>query len=222
MDYQQLLNELNELSEEKYAQFNAKLLKNDKIKIIGVTIPNLRKLAKKFKSDYEVLFAFPNDFYEVRFIKLTVLSMQDYPTLLKYIDEFLPLFDCWALCDTFTPNCIKKNREDFLPYIRKCIKTDSEFIQRFALKMLFSYYLDEFYLEEIFSLIQQSNTEYYYVHMMAAWMICEVLVKYYNVGKSFLMEHLLDRKTHNKAIQKACESYRISNDEKNFLKGIKR
>ena len=99
---------------------------------------------------------------------------------------------------------------------------NGEFEQRFALTTLLHFYVEEKYLEEIFSMIDRSDTSKYYVHMAAAWLIAETLAKYYPQARGYLMEHSLDKRTHNKAIQKACESYRLSNDDKNYLKGLKR
>ena len=99
---------------------------------------------------------------------------------------------------------------------------DKEFYQRFALTTLLHFYVDEKYADLIFRSVQKGNTNYYYVHMAAAWLIAEMLVKYYDTAKNFLLKNLLDKKTHNKAIQKACESFRLSDEQKIYLKGIKR
>ena len=99
---------------------------------------------------------------------------------------------------------------------------NEEFTQRFALKTLLAYYVEDKYLDTIFSFVNNANCDYYYVHMAAAWLVAEVLVKYYDKGVKFLSEQTLDKKTHNKAIQKALESYRLSDDRKNFIKGLKR
>lgn len=222
MSYQELLEELNSYADEKYKNFHAKLLKNDNVKVMGVKTPILRKLAKKYGNDIEELLKFPNDFYDVVFIKLTAVSNLEYEKFLQYSDYCVSLIDNWATCDCFSPKCISKHKDEYLPYIRKYALKNSEFSQRFALTTLLHFYVEEKYAETVFSIIEQCNLNYYYVHMAVSWLIAEMLVKNYDIAKSYLMDNTLDKKTHNKAIQKACESYRLSNDRKNFLKGIKR
>lgn len=222
MRYQEFLDELHEYADENYRAFHSRLLKNDKIAVLGVRVPQLRKLAKKYAASIDELFTYPDEFYEVTFVKLTAVSMLPYEDFIGYIDRCLPLIDNWATCDCFTPKCIMKHRDEFLPYIRKYAEEQGEFYQRFALTTLLHYYVQEDYLAEIFALTDGSNTQLYYVHMAAAWLIAETLVKFYDSAKEYLMKNTLDRKTHNKAIQKACESYRLFDDRKNFLKGIKR
>ena len=222
MLYPEFLAEIKSFADENYREFHKKLLKNDNINVIGVRVPDLRKLAKKHGGDFNEILYFPDEYYEVTFIKLTIASRLPFAEFVKVVDKLVPLIDNWATCDCFTPDCIKAHRDEFLPFIRKYLAVDDEFFQRFALTTLLHYYVEEKYLELIFSFLGSCDTRYYYVHMAAAWLLAEVLVKYYDHGKSFLMEHSLDKKTHNKAIQKACESFRLSNDRKNYIKGIKR
>ena len=224
MLYQQLLSELEANADSKYRDFNRRLLKNDKLKVIGIKVPDLRKISKRFSSDdIENILYFPDEYYEVTFIKLTAVSRLEYGEFLKYIDKCVSLIDNWAVCDCFVPKCIEKHKDEFLPYIDKYLNTDGEFYQRFALTTLLQFYLEEKYLDYIFSAVVKAYTEkYYYVHMAAAWLIAEVLVKYYGRGVEFLYSASLNVKTHNKAIQKANESFRLSQERKNFLKEIKR
>lgn len=220
--YTEFLEELKSFADENYRAFHKRLLKNENINVLGVRVPQLRKISKKYISEVDALLSFPDEYYEVTFIKLTAVSYLKYDDFLRYVDRCIPLIDNWATCDCFTPKCIEKNKKDFLPYIRKYASEDSEFSQRFALTTLLHFYVEEEYLEEIFSITDRCNTSMYYVHMAAAWLIAEALAKYYDRAKGYLLENSLDKKTHNKAIQKACESFRLSNDRKNFLKGIKR
>ena len=128
----------------------------------------------------------------------------------------------WATCDCFTPKCISKHQTEFLPYIEKYLKADAEFYQRFAFTTLLHYYVEEKYLNLIFNCLNGADTDYYYVHMAVAWLTAEILVKYYDAGKEFLKAGTLDKKTHNKAIQKATESFRLTDEQKNELKGMKK
>lgn len=222
MDYHEFLKEVESFADEKYASFHKKLLKNDKINILGVKTPYLRKLAKKYSAYADELLEFPDDYYEITFIKLTAVSLLGYDEFVKRVGRCVKLIDNWATCDCFIPKCIESHKEEFLPYIREYIGRKGEFEQRFTLVTLLHFYVEERYLEEIFSLAERCDTSMYYVHMAVAWLIAETLVKYYSRGISFLLENTLDKRTHNKAIQKALESFRLSDDEKNYLKGIKR
>lgn len=220
--YQEFLDELNLLADDGYREFHKKLLKNDNIEVIGVRVPYLRKLAAKYKQETDVLLTFPDEFYEVTFIKLAAVASLKYDKFVNYVDRCVPLIDNWTACDCFAPRCVETHREQFLPYIHKYAADDGEFSQRFALTALLHYYVDEEYLDEIYSVIEGCDLSKYYVHMAAAWLVAETLVKYYDRAREYLSKNTLDKKTHNKAIQKACESLRLSNDRKNFLKGMKR
>ena len=223
MQYRQLLEILESNSDLKYREFHKRLLKNDEINVLGVRIPVLRKIAKQFKDEIDTLMSFPNEYYEVTFIKLTAVSNLYYEEFIKYADFCVSLIDNWASCDSFTPKCIEKHKRDFLPCIERYLSLDGEFCQRFALTTLLHFYVEEEFLDVIFNSVKSANTEkYYYVHMASAWLTAEVLVKYYDLGVKFLQSQALDKKTHNKAIQKANESFRLSKEQKNFLKEIKR
>lgn len=220
--YLRFLDEIKAFAEPEYRDFHKKLLKNDKINVLGIRVPALRKIAKKYLSEVDNILTFPDEYYEVTFIKLCAVALLDYEDLLARLDICVKLIDNWATCDGFTPKCVAKHKDEFLPVIRKYAAMGGEFEQRFALTMLLHFYVEEKYLETIFSLVERCDTSKYYVHMAAAWLIAETLAKYYPRALGFLMDNSLDKKTHNKTIQKACESFRLSNDQKNYLKGFKR
>lgn len=222
MPYQELLNRLKSEADVNYKNFHKRLLKNDDINVLGVRVPILRKIAKTFRDKIDELLSYPDEYYEVTFIKLTAVSYLDYVQFIKHVDNCVSLIDNWATCDCFCPKCVETHRDAFLPYIKKYSVVDKEFYQRFALTTILHYYTEEEYAELIFSLIEKCNLSYYYVHMAAAWLIAEMLVKHYDITKNFLLKNVLDKKTHNKAIQKACESFRLSDDRKKYLKGIKK
>lgn len=226
MQYRQLLALLEENADPQYREFHKRLLKNDSINVIGVRVPVLRKISKQFKDDIDNLMSFPDEYYEVTSIKLTAVSELKYEQFIKYVDKCVSLIDNWATCDCFVPKCVEKYKDDFLPYIHTYTTFDSEFHQRFALTTLLHFYVEEKYLGVIMDTVQEVNTDYYYVHMAVAWLIAEVIVKYCDSAVDFLKADIkggfLDKKTHNKAIQKAIESFRLSEEQKNFLKDIKR
>lgn len=222
MLYHQLLNELKQSADEQYKCFHKKLLKNDSINVLGVRVPTLRKIAKKYSGCVDELMTFPDEYYEVTFVKLTAVSLLKYGDFIKYLDRCLPLIDNWATCDCFIANSIQTHRDDFLPYILKYAESKGEFYQRFALVSLLHFYTEEKYANLIYETAEKSDTGLYYVHMAVAWLIAEMLVKHYESAKNFLLKNSLDKKTHNKAIQKACESFRLSDDRKNYLKELKK
>lgn len=222
MHYRELLTELEAYIDVEYRAFHKRLLKNDKVNMLGVRIPILRKIAKSYKGVIDELFTYPDEYYEVTFIKLTAAGMLPYDRFIKYVDRCVPLIDNWATCDCFDARCIARNKENFLPYIERYISDKREFYQRYALVTLLRYYVEQQYLPLIFRLSDCADKQMYYVHMAVAWLLAEVLVKHYDDGVSYLLKNSLDKRTHNKAIQKACESFRLSDERKIYLKGIKR
>lgn len=205
-----------------YAAFHSVLIKCDKSQLIGVRTPALRSFAKKYAPRIEELFCLDDDRYEVKFIKLAAAAMLSYEEFLKYLPRCLPLIDNWALCDMFKPLCIKKNREDFRPYIDNLLSDGREYYQRFALTSLLSFYVVDEYIDYIFGCTARADCSKYYVRTAVAWLICEVIVKRFERGVSFLKRGTLDAATHNMAIRKSTESYRLDNDQKNYLKSLKR
>lgn len=221
--YEELLEELNLLAEPTYAAFHKRLLKNESVNVLGVRVPHLRKIAKKYKNFVPELLTFPDEYYEVTFVKLQAVALLAWDDFIKYVDKCVSLIDNWATCDCFTPKCIATHREEFLPYILSYRDSGKEFEQRFALTALLHDYIEDKYLPLIYDAVEKRvNLGLYYVHMAAAWLIAEVLVKHYDSGVEFLKSNKIETKTHNKAIHKACESYRLTKEQKDFLKSLKR
>jgi len=220
------LEELKSYADEDYKNFHKRLLKNESINVLGVRVPQLRKLAKKYRDEVDELLAFPDDFYEVTFVKLTVVSLLPYEQFIIYVDRCVSLIDNWATCDCFAPKCVETHKDEFLPFVFTYAANCGEFYQRFALTTLLHFYVGEKYYQTILDLIQKAEVEkYYYVHMAAAWLLAELVIKFYDRTVKFLEANtggLLDIKTHNKAIQKACESYRLTAVQKEYLKRLKR
>lgn len=220
MEYFEFLNLLNGYKDEKFAEFQRRLIIT-KQEILGVRTPTLRKLAKEHKTQFEEVFAYPDTFYEITFIKLTMVSALPYETFITYLDKCLPLIDNWATCDSFKTKCIQKHREEFLTVLEKIFAIGGEFYQRYVLVTLLSEYVEEKYLPTIEQYLLRANTKPYYIYMAAAWLTAEMLVKYYDYGVGILKKGILDAKTHNKAIQKAIESYRLEQGQKEYLRSLK-
>ncbi len=221
MTYLQLVDELYSLQDKEFALFQTRIVNSKNQKIIGVRTPVLRRLVQKYKEEYQTLLTFPDEYYEVTFLKLNAVALLPYEDFLPLVKICVKSIDNWAICDTFKARCIQKNKENFLPYIREFLKGD-EFEQRYALVTLLSFYMEEKYLPLVFESIENSDRKPYYTYMAAAWLLAEVLVKYYEAGVQFLQKNRLDIRTHNKAIQKARESFRLTIEQKQTLNALKR
>jgi len=218
--YFDLLEELNDYQEEEFASFQRKLIFTN-AKILGVRTPVLRKIGKKYAKDVETLMTFPDEYYEVTFIKLCAVSLLPYEEFLNYVEVCVSLMDNWSTCDTFKPKCLKTRKEDFLPVLEKIFAKGGEYFERYALVTLLSFYVEEQYIPLIEEYIKRADKEKYYVHMAVAWLVAEILVKYPKQGKEILLSGYLEKKTHNKSIQKARESYRVTKEEKEYLNSLK-
>ncbi len=220
MTYLEFFTNLQSYAEPSFAQFQRKLIFTERT-ILGVRTPILRKLAKESVTTFEQLWNYPNDCYEVVFIKLTVVSMLPYETFLTYLDASVALIDNWALCDMFKAQCIRKHKNAFLPILEKLFVTGKEYFVRYVLVTLLSFYVEEEYLSVIEWYLRRADMPPYYVHMAAAWLTAEILIKHYSFGVKLLTDKVLCAKTHNKAIQKARESYRLTTEQKEFLYSLK-
>ena len=229
MTYEQLLAALAEKKDETYRQFNERIVNVPAGTSIGVRTPLLRAFGKELVKgegfDLDALLAFPNDVFEVRLLKCYAVGYKKMPFAekVRYIEACLPVIDGWAVCDLFCSALkeVKKHRAAFLPYIEKYVAEGSEFSQRFGYIMLLGCYMEEEYLPVIFRLLDGAKSEYYYAHMGAAWLLAEVLTRFFEEGVRYLQEGALAQKSKKKAVQKARESFRVSEEQKNYLKDLK-
>ena len=192
--------------------------------IIGVRVPVLRKFAKElYKSgEYrDFLNALPHRYYEENNLHAFIISLMPYEDFIVEIERFLPYVDNWATSDGLKPRCIKGNNEDFVKRIYGWLSSDHEYTVRFGIGMLLSYYLDDAFKEEYLLKVSKIRSEKYYINMMIAWYFATALAKKYDATIPYLLEYKLPTWVHNKTIQKAIESYRISKEQKIFLKTLK-
>lgn len=220
MTYDKLIKKLQSFAESEFAAFQRRLISTNCI-ILGVRTPILRRIAKEWKAEVERLLSFPDTYYEVRFIKLAAVAHLPYEQLIHFLPQVVPIIDNWSLCDSFRPKCITKHLTEFLPYIEFFFLQRDEFSVRYALVALLVFYMDEEYFPVIIGYLKRTDTQPYYVHMAAAWLTSEVLVKSYQTGIEILKSRILDVKTHNKAIQKAMESFRLTQEQKECLRALK-
>ena len=222
MTYSEFIEALQGYAEKEYAEFHRRLTPT-KYAIMGIRVPIMRKIAKKFKENIEIkaLLSFPNEYYEVVFIKLTVISALPYQQFIEYLETSVDLIDNWAHCDSFKAKCILKHREDFLTTLEKIFQKGGEFHERYVLVTLLNAYVEKKYYPILLQYIKRADTTYYYVHMAVAWLTAEILIKDYDYGVALLKQGIINEKTHNKAIQKAIESYRLINEQKEYLRSLK-
>ena len=216
------------LQDLKYRDFHAKLVPGmDVNDIIGVRTPDLRKLAKQLAKDERVgefLAVLPHKYLdEMNLHGFIISELKDYDVCLKEIERFLPYVNNWATCDLLSPKAFKqkKNRTRLVEDIKRWMASDEPFIKRFGIEMLMSLYLDEDFKPEYLKWVAEIRHEHYYVKMMMAWYFATALAKQWEATIPYIEGHTMEKWTHNKAIQKAVESYRITLEQKELLKSYR-
>lgn len=220
MKYLDFIELLQSYADESFANFQRRLIFTERI-ILGVRTPMLRKIAKQYMANMEEILSFPNEYYEVVFIKLTQVSQLPYEQFLVHLNDCVSWMDNWALCDSFKVKCIREHKQVFLPVLQATFAQGGEYQQRYPLVVLLNEYIKKEYLSDIESFIIKADTSYYYVYMAVAWLMAEILIKESECGIELLKRHITDAKTHNKAIQKAIESLRLTQNQKDFLRSLK-
>ena len=210
----------------KYRDFHSRLMPTiDKNVIIGVRVPILRKYAKEISKNSDVkcfLCALPHKYYEENNQHAFIIEkIKDYDTCIKMLDAFLPYIDNWATCDSLCPKIFKANKDKLLKKISIWLKSNHTYTMRFGIKMLMTFFLDEDFDIKYPTAISQIRSDEYYIKMMVAWYFATALAKQYDTIIPFIENHTLDTDTHNKAIQKAIESHRITDEQKRYLRTLR-
>lgn len=220
----------------EYKEFQSKLVPNiSPDTMIGVRTPQMRSIAKEVFGSPETEFflsQLPHKYYEENLLHFFLIAMiKDFDECLKAVEKFLPFIDCWPVCDQSSPKTFKKNHEKILPYIKKWINSEHIYTSRFGMRMLMNEFLDEDFKPEYLELVaaRQNQTKVkvpldyddYYLKMMIAWYFATALAKQYDATLPFIINHILDPWTHNKAIQKALESFRVSEEHKEELRTLR-
>lgn len=230
MNHKELRSQLEKMSEESYKQFQEKLTPGETA-ILGVRVPNLRKLAKKAARDggrncLEELQGEEKLLFEELMIYglLIGYTPMELSERERWLDLFVPRIRNWAVCDTScaTYKFMSRNTEFWFSYLKKYLHSMQEYQVRFALVCILDYFTDDEHISEILEICSQIEHQGYYVKMAAAWLISVCYVKFPEKVRDFLKENRMDAFIHNKAIQKIRESYRVSNEEKEQLKTLKR
>ena len=222
----EMLNAIFAARDEEYADFTAKLIPNvPRESIIGVRTPQLRSIAKRFGKNAgidEFLSALPHEYHEQNFVHAYIAeSIGDFDSAVKTIEAFLPYVTNWAVCDSMTPRVFAKHTGELLPLIKKWLQSEHSYTVRFGLRMLMCFYLEKEFASEINALAASVCSEEYYVNMMQAWYFATALAKQYDSTVPFVEEHRLSPCVHNKTIQKAVESFRITAEQKAHLKTLR-
>lgn len=218
---------LFENQDEKYRDFNSKLIPGiDPKSVIGVRVPEIRKIAKELfrEGGYEDFFAsLPHEYHEENLLHAMMIELfKDFDKAVFETERFLPYITNWAVCDCFSPKCFKKNKERLLEKILLWIKADDTYTLRFAMKMLMTYFLDDDFKDEYLESVAVVQSDEYYLKMMQAWFFATALAKQYEKTVPLLEKHVLPVWVHNKTIQKAIESFRVTDEHKAYLRTLKR
>lgn len=213
-------------SDEKYRDFQSKLVPNiPKETILGVRTPDLRKIAKDIKGTEEVeafLAELPHKYYEENLVHFFLIAgIRDFDECVKAVETFLPYVDCWPVCDQSSPKVFAKNHEKLLPLIQKWIRAEHVYTVRFGIRMLMNEFLGEDFRPEYLEWVARVDGEDYYIKMMVAWYFATALAKKYDESVVYLENCRLRPWTHKKTIQKAIESYRVSDEHKDYLKTLR-
>lgn len=220
-------NELFSMQDKAYRDFHSKLMPNiDKEKIIGVRIPHARKYACSIADNPDIelfLNSLPHYYYDENNIHAFIIErMKDYDECINAVEKFLPYIDNWATCDSIKPKVFKKNKEKLIKSVEQWLKSDKPYTIRFGSNMLMTYFLDEDFSKEHIEWLANVDSEEYYVQMGIAWYLATALAKQYDDTVAYIENNKFPVWIHNKAIQKARESYRVLEERKDYLKSLKR
>lgn len=226
MDMDATQEKLFALQDLNYRQFQAKLMPTvDPEQIIGVRMPALRKLAKELKGTAEAeafLRTLPHRYYDENNLHgLLLCARSGYEETVAGLDIFLPHVDNWATCDLLSPRAFRTHPPQLPGQIRRWLDSGETYTVRFGLGMLMSFYLDECFRPEYLDWAAEVKSEEYYVRMMVAWYFATALAKQYDAALPYLTGRRLEQWTHNKTIQKAVESYRITPEQKDALRALR-
>ena len=219
-------NQLMDLQDPDYRDFQVRLLPTFAPEnVIGVRTPALRKLAKELATDPGIdvfLMDLPHRYFDENQLHAFIISeTKDFEECAEQTERFLPYVDNWATCDQLSPKVFRKHRAELLPRIRRWISSEKTYTIRFGIGMLMQHFLEEDFDPACPELVASVRSEEYYVNMMIAWYFATALAKQYDAVLPYLQERRLSPWTHNKTIQKARESFRITKEQKEYLNSLK-
>ena len=221
-----IYDKLSEVKDEEYKEFQSKLVPNISPDVIlGVRTPDMRRIAKEMYGTPEgdaFLRELPHRYYEENLVHFFMIArIRDFDECVSAVETFLPYIDCWPVSDQSSPAVFKKNHQKLIPYIKKWISSDHVYTARFGLRMLMNEYLGEDFKDEYLELVSSKEGDDYYLKMMIAWYFATALAKRYDETIPYIEERRLDEWVHRKSIQKALESYRVSDEHKEYLRSLR-
>lgn len=220
-----IIEELFALQDLKYRSFNSKLIPTvDPELVIGVRTPALRKLANEYNKSEEskaYIHSLPHKYYEENNLHAFLIEkIKNFDECIAALNLFLPYVDNWATCDSMKPPVLAKNREKLLPQIWKWLESDSIYTVRYAINLLMSYFLDDCFSPVFPERVAAVVSEEYYINMMIAWYFATGFAKQYESFIPYLEKHILPPVVEKMTVRKACESFRITADQKEYIKSI--
>ena len=226
MNREEIRQQLFAMQDTDYREFQVKLIPTvDPEKVIGVRTPQLRKFAKELSRNPDAerfLEDLPHEYFDENQLHAFLISeLKDFDSCILKTERFLPQIDNWATCDQLSPKVFKKHRPELLKYIKRWIGSEHTYIIRFAVGMLMQHFLDEDFDPAYPEMVAAVQSEEYYIRMMVAWYFATALAKQYESVLPYIEERRLEPWTHNKTIQKAIESYRITPEQKEYLRSLK-
>lgn len=221
-----IIKELFAMQDKRYRDFHSKLIPAvDKDTVIGIRVPVLRGYAKRLIKENrtkDFLNSLPHKYYDENQLHALIINeINDYEICMEEVIRFLPYIDNWATCDALLPKIFKNHHKELLGHIKIWISSDKTYTVRFGIGMLMVHFLDEDFDISYPRLVTKIRSDEYYINMMIAWYFATALAKQYDAIIPFIEKRKLDRWTHNKTIQKAIESYRITSAQKEYLRGLK-
>jgi len=210
-----------------YREFNCKIVRTVNIEnMIGVRSPQMKMLVKEFAKDddkYLFLSELPHQYYEENNLHAAIVSSisKDINVVMKYVEEFLPYIDNWATCDCFSPKIFKKYPDLVYEKIQQWIKSNHTYTVRFGIVSLLQFFLDDNFKPEINDLVLSVKSDEYYINIAIAWYFSYALIKQWDASIYIIENKIMSKWLHNKSIQKAVESFRITDDRKEYLKSLR-
>ena len=223
---EEIQKQLFELQDMAYRDFHSRLMPDiDKETVIGIRVPVLRKYAKSIVETElaeKFIKELPHCYYEENNLHMMLITgIKDYDRCISEIERFLPYIDNWATCDVPAPKCFENLKEDLLPVIKRWIASSETYTIRYGIGMLMRLYLDADFDPEYVRIVAEVKSDEYYVNMMIAWYMATALAKQWDAVIPYIEEHRMSDWVHLKTIQKAVESYRITDEQKKYLKGYR-
>lgn len=222
-----IVKQLKEFQDTDYRSFQIKLMPSvSPQSIIGVRTPDLRMMTRALAGTpmaEEYLSELPHEYFEENQVHAFLISEEkDFGKCIELLEEFLPFIDNWATCDQLSPKVFKKHKKELVPYIYKWIDSDATYTMRFGIGMLMEHFLGDDFSTEYLDKVAEIRTDKYYVNMMTAWFFATALSKQWDATLPYIQNERLDDWTHNRTIQKAKESTRLTGGQKEFLQRLKK